>query len=141
MSGHFYNAEVQNCENTQIIFFRMLNLLSSKNKPLSELVEPLKKRYAKIDETNFPIRNAKAAIDRLKKDYAPHALTISELDGLRIDFEKWWFNVRPSNTEPFLRLNMEAKSPGLLKEKFDELKQKIGNTPPPKNRPLRKIVS
>ncbi len=125
LSGHFYNAEVQNCENTQIILFRMLNLLSDKRQTLSELVEPLKRRYSKIAEINFSIPDAKAVIGRLEKEYAPRALTASYLDGLRIDFQDWWFNVRSSNTEPLLRLNMEAKSPELLKDKFEELKGRI----------------
>lgn len=127
LSGHFYNAEVQNCENTQIIFFRMLNLLSDKGRALSALAEPLKKRYSKIDETNFRISDADTIIKRLEREYAPHALAVSHLDGLRIDFKAWWFNVRPSNTEPLLRLNMEAMSPNLLQEKFNELKRKIGS--------------
>lgn len=129
LSGHFYNAEVQNCEDTQMLLFRMLNLLSSKNLTLAELARPLKKRYAKIPETNFSVSDAAGAIMRLEQEYAPKAVTVSRLDGVRIDFKDWWFNVRASNTEPLLRLNLEADTPGLLEIKLDKLKKKINSFP------------
>lgn len=125
LSGHFYNAEVQNCENTQIVFFRMLNLLAKKKLFLSRLTAPLRKRYAKIEETNFKVKDAKAILQSLDEEYSSNALGVSHLDGLRVDFEDWWFNVRPSNTEPLVRLNMEAKTPELLERQFEILKKRI----------------
>lgn len=121
LSGHFYNSEMQNCENTQIIFFRLLNLLAAKDKRLSELVGPIMKHYAKIDETNFTVADAKGLIARLDAKYSPEAITVSRIDGVRIDFADWWFNVRASNTEPLLRLNLEARTPELMRKKVAEL--------------------
>jgi phosphomannomutase len=126
VSGHFFNPEQQNTENTQVILFRMLNLLGAAGEPLSEVARPLRERYAKIPETNFTVQDAPALIERFDAEYAPKAKAVSRIDGVRIDFDDWWFNLRASNTEPLLRLNMEARTPALLDEKFNELKGKIG---------------
>lgn len=123
-SGHFYNSEQQNSENTQIIFFRLLNLIAEKNKPLSVLVQPLKK-YAKLEETNFTVKNAKEIIVKMEQQYKKEASSVSHLDGIRVEFADWWFNLRMSNTEPLLRLNMEAKNERMLKAKFKELQKNI----------------
>ncbi len=119
-SGHFFNAEQQNTENTMINLFRLLNLLGKRGKKLSELTAPLK-RYAKIPETNFEVAEPKAMIEALRDRYVPQAISHTTMDGLRVDFADWWFCVRPSNTEPLLRLNMEADTPALLEQKLAEL--------------------
>jgi phosphomannomutase len=124
-SGHFFNSEQQNSENTQIIFFRMLNLLAEKDSSLSEMLKPLK-RYAKIHETNFEVQDAKGIIAKLQEEYVPSAREHTTMDGLRMDFDDWWFCVRSSNTEPLLRLNMEAKDKVMLDAKLTELSAKIG---------------
>jgi phosphomannomutase len=123
-SGHFFNPEQQNTENTQIILFRLLNLLAQENKALSELVAPLR-RYSKMDETNFTVPNGKEIVERLRQRYAAQAKDIIALDGLRMEFDDWWFIVRPSNNEPLLRLNLEAKSEAMMREKFEEIKRQI----------------
>ena len=126
-SGHYFNSEVQNAEDTQIIFFRMLNLLAAEGKHLSELIAPLQ-RYSKIQETNFEVHDGKSVLERLQVEYTvSHAdmLSYTTMDGLRVDFQDWWFCARTSNTEPLLRLNMEAKTPDLLAKKLAELKEKI----------------
>jgi len=128
-SGHYFNAEVQNAEDTQIIFFRMLNLLAQEDKSIADLVAPMK-RYAKTPEINFTVQGAKDIISRLQSEYAGEParddfISYTTMDGLRVDFEDWWFCVRASNTEPLLRLNMEAKDQAMLDQKFEELKGKI----------------
>jgi phosphomannomutase len=123
-SGHYFNAEQQNTENTQIIFFRLLNLLAHEGKPFSEVVKPLRK-YAKIPETNFETHKAREVMALLEAKYGPAAQSISKMDGLRIDFLEWWFVVRPSNTEPVLRLNLEAKNEQMMNEKLEELRRII----------------
>ena len=105
----------------------MLNLLSSEHQTLAELAGPLLKRYAKIPETNFSVPDGAGAIKRLEQEYAPNAVAVSHLDGVRIDFKDWWFNVRSSNTEPLLRLNLEANTPELLQIKLEELTKTIGS--------------
>jgi phosphomannomutase len=123
-SGHYFNSEQHNTENTMIVLFRLLNILAASGKPLSELVAPLR-RYAKLPETNFETHDAHGTMERIKARYAPNARSVNEMDGLRIDFDDWWFIVRPSNTEPLLRLNMEAKTDAMLQEKLQELQSMI----------------
>ena len=103
----------------------LLKLVAKEGKPLSEIWKPLK-QYFHSGEINFEVSNAKAIIAKLKQRYTADATDTSELDGLRIAFENgtnedWWFNVRPSNTEPLLRLNLEAKSEKTMKKRRDEL--------------------
>lgn len=125
ISGHYYNQEVQNCENTQLVLFRLLNLLDSEDTQLSQLAAPLQ-RYNKIPETNFSVEDKLKVIHTLKERYgSQEGAKISTLDGIRIDFPDWWFNVRPSNTEPLLRLNLEAKSEEMMREKLTELSDEI----------------
>jgi phosphomannomutase len=124
-SGHFFNSEQQNTENTMIILFRMLNLLAKEGKTLAQLLEPLH-RYAKLTETNFATPDAAGIMERLAQDYVPTSVSHTTMDGLRVDFADWWFCVRPSNTEPLLRLNLECRDADTLAERFAELSQKLG---------------
>lgn len=121
-SGHYYNSEQSNTENTMIILFRLLNYLSTKESTFAQLVAPLRAEYAKIEETNFEVSDPKSVVDQLRGMYSKEAWNVSNIDGVRIDFEDWWFNVRPSNTEPLLRLNMEARNTDVLSQKLEELK-------------------
>jgi phosphomannomutase len=109
LSGHYYNAEQSNTESTQLAFFRLLNIIESEGKTLSEITQPLCERYAKTPEINYHIADPSAAIAALERAYAhvPDA-HVTRIDGVRVDFPRWWFNVRASNTEPLLRLNLEA---------------------------------
>ncbi len=125
VSGHYYNPEQQNTENTMIVLFRLMNLIAAEERPLSEILRPLR-RYAKIPETNFSVGEKQAIIARMRDEYgSQEGAVTSELDGVRVDFPDWWFNVRASNTEPLLRLNMEAKTQALLRERLRELSEKI----------------
>lgn len=124
-SGHYFNPEQQNTENTLIVLFRLLNLLAHKDKTLAELVKPLHK-YEKIPETNFEVADPKGVIAKLEHEYKSQAQSVTTIDGLRMDFADWWFCVRSSNTEPLLRLNMECKDKHMLDAKLHELSAKIG---------------
>ncbi len=126
LSGHFYNAVQQPMENTQMVFFWVLNLLAENGK-LSIMADQLQSRYYKIEETNFKVSDPQAAVKVVAEKYAEiqGVTQSSTVDGVRVDFHDWWFNVRPSNTEPYLRLNLEAKTEELQKEKFAELKHVI----------------
>jgi phosphomannomutase len=126
-SGHFFHAEEQNCENTMIVLFRLLSLLSSTQQSLADLVTPLM-RYSKLPETNFEVEDAKAALARVTERLQPSAKEIITIDGVRFEMGDWWVCVRSSNTEPVLRLNMEFNNHLLQERMFPMLCEIIGGT-------------
>jgi phosphomannomutase len=101
----------------------MLNIVSGADMPVSELIKPLR-RYSASGEINFEVADKEAMMTELSKKYRD--AQIDNLDGVTIMYKDWWFNCRPSNTEPLLRLNVEAKTAELLTEKLDELKAHLG---------------
>ncbi|PIP33363.1 phosphomannomutase/phosphoglucomutase [Candidatus Falkowbacteria bacterium CG_4_10_14_0_2_um_filter_48_10] len=118
LSGHYYFQENQNAEMSTLAALLILNLLNRTGQPLSVHCQALKK-YFHSGEINSEVMDKEAIMQRLKKKYADGQ--ISELDGVRIDFPDWWFNVRPSNTEPALRLNLEGKTEEIKREKLAEV--------------------
>ncbi len=102
----------------------VLDLLGSENRPLSEIVAPLK-RYSPSGEINRRVSDVDTIIEEIRAEHAD-APVVSQLDGLLIRYPDWWFNLRPSNTEPVLRLNLEADSESLMIEKRDALLARIG---------------
>lgn len=120
LSMHFYFKELWNCESGDLAMLLILRRVAREKKKFSELWSPLK-RYAKSEELNFEVSSAKDVVARLDARYAPEALKIIKIDGLRLEFADWWFNVRASNTEPLLRLNVETTTEEMLKEKIEEL--------------------
>jgi phosphomannomutase len=125
LSGHFYFRDNFYADSGAIAFARLLSVLSAQDKPLSHLIQPLK-RYAHSGEINFRVEDKDAKIRELAEAYK--AGKVDYLDGITVDLEGagWWFNVRKSNTEPLLRLNLEARTQDLLNEKFQELKKLLG---------------
>ncbi|OXU15502.1 phosphomannomutase/phosphoglucomutase [Sedimentisphaera salicampi] len=123
LSGHFYYRDSFNTDSGMITFVHMLNILSRSEKTVSELIAPLR-RYFASGELNFEVEDKEAMLKELKHKFGDGK--IDDLDGITIQFKDWWVNVRPSNTEPFLRLNMEAKSEEVLNEKLSELKTILG---------------
>jgi phosphomannomutase len=107
-----------NTDSGIIAALRVIQIFSEKNKKVSDIIKPLKK-YSASGEINSKVEDKEAKMKELASKYKDG--NISWLDGVRIDFEDWWFNVRPSNTEPLLRLNLEAKSKELMEEKRDEV--------------------
>jgi len=122
VSGHFYPGEANYTENTMYALFQLLNLLEETGKPLSTLVAPLKK-YSYSGELNNKVADPDKVITAAKRIYAsaPGVVAVSELDGIRIEFSTWWFNLRKSNTEPVIRLIVEADTEAEMVEKRDEL--------------------
>lgn len=118
LSGHYFFQENSKTEMTALAVLTVLNLMNENGKTLSELTANLK-RYFHSGEINSDVEDKKGMMEKLKEIYKDGKL--DELDGVRIDFPDWWFNVRPSNTEPKLRLNLEAKSQKLMEEKRDEI--------------------
>ena len=124
LSGHFYFRDNFYADSGAIAFARLLSLLSKQPKPLSELAAPLY-RYSQSGELNFQVEDKDAKIRELADMYKKKG-QVDYLDGITIDLGSYWFNVRKSNTEPMLRLNMEAESPTLLQEKLKELQRVLG---------------
>ncbi|MEL7238524.1 MAG: phosphomannomutase/phosphoglucomutase, partial [Planctomycetota bacterium] len=126
LSGHFYFKGNFYADSGAIAFARVLSILSQTDKPLSELIQPID-RYAHSGEINFRVEDKEGTIRKLGEKYKAH--DIDYLDGVTIDAsasEGWWFNVRQSNTEPMLRLNLEAKTDAQMKEKIAELQELLG---------------
>ena len=123
LSGHFYFRDNFFADSGAIAFARVLSIASAQSQPLSKMMQPLR-RYSQSGEINFRVPDKDAAIKQLAAAY-PRA-TIDYLDGITIDNGDWWFNVRMSNTEPLLRLNLEAKTQEQMEEKLAELKKMLG---------------
>jgi len=116
-SGHYYHKFHYFCEAPIFVLFEILKEIS-KGKSFSQLIKPFKK-YFHSGEINFKVKNKEEILAKFEKKYKKGK--ISHLDGLRVDFKDWWFLVRPSQTEPVLRLVLEAKTKKLMEEKKKEL--------------------
>ena len=119
LSGHYYFKANFTAESSSMATFALANIVSKSGKPLSELIAPLR-RYFQSGEINSKVADAAAVLAKIKESYPD----FFELDGVSVDrWEKegWWFNVRMSNTEPLVRLNLEAKSKALMEERRDAM--------------------
>src|SRR5204863_3584011 len=101
-------------------FLLMLEIVSKKGRRLSEILEPFRSRYFLTGELNTPVADVALKLQELKERYASEG-QVSHLDGISVTADDWHFNVRPSNTEPLLRLNLEARSRELMERKRDEV--------------------
>jgi phosphomannomutase len=119
VSGHYYFRDFSQADSGVIPFLLMLELISKRGRRLSEILAPLRSRYFITGELNTPVPDVALKLQELKEHYADGR--VSHLDGISVDFDDWHFNVRPSNTEPLLRLNLEATSEGLMERKRDEV--------------------
>jgi phosphomannomutase len=125
VSAHYYFRDVSQADTGVVPFLVMLELLSQADRPLSELLAPYRERYFLTGELNTPVADVALKLQELKERYTAAGGRISHLDGISVDFDEWHFNVRPSNTEPLLRLNLEALSEPLMEEKRDEVLELI----------------
>ena len=121
-SGHFYLNDKYCFEAPFFILFKLLEQMKLSSKNLSEIVKPYQK-YFHSGEINFKVDSKDKIIKKIEDKYKDGEKT--KIDGVRIDYDDYWFLVRPSNTEPVLRLIIEAKTNKLLKEKEKELKELI----------------
>jgi phosphomannomutase len=117
VSGHYYFSENYNADSGFIPALLILDLLSRKNATLCELLEPLRAKYFMSGEINSTVGDVPAALARLEACFGDGEIT--RLDGISVDYQGWHFNVRASNTEPLLRLNLGADSRELMEEKRD----------------------
>jgi phosphomannomutase len=124
LSGHFYFRDNFFADSGAIAFARVLSIVSKQSGPMSALIDPLR-RYSHSGEINFQVDDKDAKIRELAEAYKKVGET-DYLDGITIQLKDWWFNVRKSNTEPLLRLNLEAQNPEMLEQRLSELKKILG---------------
>lgn len=118
-SGHyFYKFKYGTFEAPIVLTLKFLEYLSDQNKPLSDVVSPYKV-YFHSGEINTKVPDVKAKIEEIKQKYSDGQQSF--LDGITIEYPDYWFNVRPSNTEPLLRLNLEARTKETMEQKRDEV--------------------
>jgi phosphomannomutase len=122
LSGHFYYRDNYCADSGFITLVHVLNIVTETNLPISELIQPLR-RYYQSGEINFKVEDKQGKMDELVRRYSD--AKIDYLDGVAIQNKDWWFNCRPSNTESFLRLNVEAKTKELLDEKLAEIEEQL----------------
>ena len=106
VSGHYYFKSFYNADSGTIPALLILELLSKRETTLAELLRDFRSKYFISGEINSTVADQHAKIDEIRA--STPTPTITELDGISIDYEDWHFNVRPSNTEPLLRLNLES---------------------------------
>jgi phosphomannomutase len=119
VSGHYYFRDFNQADSGTIPALLMLELVSKRGMPFSEILKPFRKRYFLTGELNTPVPDVALKLQELKEHFAGEG-EISHLDGISVTAKDWHMNVRPSNTEPLLRLNLEALDPELLERKRDE---------------------
>lgn len=121
-SGHYYFRDNFYADSAIIAALLVAELMVTKSKKLSELVDEYSK-YVSSGEINFVVDNKESVLQKIENKYMAEEAETDRLDGVSVWFKDWWFNVRPSNTEMLLRLNIEAISENLMKEKKDYLIQ------------------
>jgi phosphomannomutase len=121
-SGHYYFRDHYNADSGLVASLVLMDQISKAGVPLSELLEPFR-RYHDSGEINSVVDDQAGIVARIASAYAGGRQDL--LDGLTVQFDDWWFNLRPSNTEPLLRLNVEARTEELLEEKTRELLEAI----------------
>ena len=122
MSGHHYFRDFAYCDSGMIPWLLVLEIMCRRGRPLSALVAERQERYPVSGEINRKIPDPEGAMQRVEAFYAAEALSLDRTDGLSMEFAYWRFNLRPSNTEPVLRLNVETRGDkSLLQDKQTEL--------------------
>ena len=133
LSGHYYFADLFNTDSGLMAMIQVLNLLSHDDKPLSQHIAPLR-RYSATGEINYRVTDAAATLQKIEKHFADQGAQIDHLDGLTVEIGDiknggWWFNLRSSNTEPLIRLNLEAKTPADAADRLAQVQDLIGARP------------
>ncbi len=118
LSGHFYFRENFNAESSSLAVVRIMNMLKREGKNLSELVKELKV-YAQSGEINSEVSDPDRIMQKIEDHYSD--AKIYHMDGISVEYPSWWFNIRKSNTEPVLRINLEADTKELMEQKLKEV--------------------
>ena len=127
LSGHYYYRDMGFTDNAVFTMIQMFNFLSLKMTPLSRVITTLRKYYS-TGEINMKVSEKDAVFSALKAHYKDAKK--DHLDGLTIEYDVWWFNLRASNTEPVMRLNLEADNESTMREKKEEVLGIIGDADP-----------
>src|SRR5690242_9657157 len=120
VSAHYYFRDFSQADSGVVPFLLMLELISKRGRKLSEILEPYRSRYFITGEINTTVSDVDAKLAELERVFGGEG-DVSHLDGVSVTADDWHFNVRPSNTEPLLRLNLEARSRALMEQKRDEV--------------------
>ncbi|MBV8599080.1 MAG: phosphomannomutase/phosphoglucomutase [Actinobacteria bacterium] len=120
VSAHYYFRDFSQADSGVVPFLLMLELVSRRGRKLSEILAPLRSRYFLTGEINTPVPDVALKLQQLKEHFGVEG-RVTHLDGISVDAAEWHMNVRPSNTEPLLRLNLEARSQELMERKRDEV--------------------
>jgi phosphomannomutase len=120
VSGHYYFRDFSQADSGVVPFLLMLQIVSKKGKPLSEILRPFRERYFISGELNTPVPDVERKLQEIEERFGAEG-RVTHLDGISVDADGWHMNVRPSNTEPLLRLNLEARTPELMGQKRDEV--------------------
>ncbi|HET7043238.1 MAG TPA: phosphomannomutase/phosphoglucomutase [Gaiellaceae bacterium] len=120
VSAHYYFRDFSQADSGVVPFLLMLELISKRGRKLSEILEPYRSRYFITGELNSRVADVEAKLRELEQRFGSEG-RVSHLDGVSVEAADWHFNVRPSNTEPLLRLNLEARSAELMAAKRDEV--------------------
>ena len=123
-SGHYYFKDNYQADSGLIAAVIILEDISEDGRPFSKILKDYQKYFA-IEETNSEVLDKVAKMKEIEDVYKNSAKRISKQDGVTVEFDDWWFNVRPSNTEPLLRLNLEARDEKMASEKTEEVLKKI----------------
>jgi len=116
MSAHHFFREFAYCDSGMIPWLLVLDVMAKTHKPLSALIEERERLYPVSGELNFTVEDPAAVLRKVEEHFAPGALSIDHIDGVSIEFPDWRFNLRMSNTEPLVRLNVEARGDRKLME-------------------------
>ena len=119
LSGHYYFRENFVAESQGLAMIKLANLICKENQKVSTMVDPLRKKYVQSGEINSKVADVPSILNAIKEKYSDG--NMFELDGISVEYSNWWFNVRASNTEPLLRLIVEADTKELMEEKRDAL--------------------
>jgi phosphomannomutase len=125
VSAHYYFRDFSQADTGIVPFLVMLEILSGSGESLSELLAPFREQYFITGEINTPVADVALKLQELKERYTAEGGRVSHLDGISVDFDDWHFNVRPSNTEPLLRLNLEALDRETMERRRDEVLELI----------------
>jgi phosphomannomutase len=125
-SGHVYFkvSDKYYTESAAYALVVILRLLATRGRPISELIQPLRDRYAQSPEINVEVADKQMALEQIERHFPGGK--VDRLDGVSISFSEFWLNVRSSNTEPLLRVRLEGRNAGIVKAKSDEIRRILG---------------
>jgi phosphomannomutase len=120
VSAHYYFRDFSQADSGVVPFLLMLELVSRRGQKLGEILEPFRARYFITGEINTPVADVASKLGELEERFGPEG-RVTHMDGVSVDADDWHMNIRPSNTEPLVRLNLEARTPELMESKRDEV--------------------